>query len=165
MDIALLVLASVLMVLGLIGCFAPVLPGPPLCYLALLCVHFTHKYQFTPGFLITWAVLVVLVIILEYVIPLKATKKFGGSRAGEWGALIGLLVGIVIIPPIGAIGGTVVGALLGELLVNNAEMEKAAKAALGALVGFIFSTALKLAISIAMLIFLIAEVIKQGNMS
>ncbi len=163
MEIFLFIACGVLMVLGLVGCFAPVLPGPPLCYAALLCAHFTERLQFTPTFLVVWGIVVVLVIVLEYIIPIKATKKFGGSKAGEWGAMIGLLVGLFIVPPIGALGGTILGAFIGELLVNNTEVEKAAKAALGALIGFIVSTGLKLIVSVTMLVMLIIKLIDASK--
>lgn len=142
MDILYLVLGIILMLVGLAGCILPFLPGPPLCYLALLIQQLQSTPPYTTKFLLSWAAITVVITALDYVIPLYGTKKFGGTRYGMWGCVIGLLAGLWL-PPFGLIIGPFVGAFVGELL-GNAASGHALRAALGSFVGFLFGTLLKL---------------------
>ena len=118
MDILLIILGAVCLLLGLIGCVAPVIPGVPLAYLGLLLLHWTDRVQFSWQFLTIWAVIVVVIQILDYVIPAWGTKKFGGSKWGVWGSTIGLIVGMFM-GPWGIVLGPFAGAVLGELIYFN----------------------------------------------
>ena len=142
MDVLYLVLGVILMLVGLAGCILPFLPGPPLCYLALLIQQLQSTPPYTAKFLLTWAAITVVVTALDYAIPLYGTKKFGGTRYGMWGCVIGLVAGLWF-PPFGLIVGPFLGAFVGEL-VGNAGSGHALRAALGSFVGFLFGTLLKL---------------------
>jgi|SRR5690606_37876174 uncharacterized protein YqgC (DUF456 family) len=142
MDILWIVLGVLLMLVGLAGCILPFLPGPPLCYLALLIQQLQTDPPFTTRFLLWWAGITVAVVALDYVIPVYGTKRFGGTRYGMWGCVIGLIAGLWM-TPIGLIVGPFLGALIGELL-GNAKAEHALRAAVGSFVGFLFGTLLKL---------------------
>lgn len=85
----------------------------------------------------------IVISVLDYLIPIWGTKKFGGSKAGVMGSTIGLIVGIFF-GPLGIILGPFAGALLGELLVNKTEFKGAMKSATGSFIGFLLSTGLKL---------------------
>lgn len=137
------------MLSGIIGCFLPVLPGPPLAYGALLLLHLTSLYDFTPRFLVIFAVLTVIVTLLDYIIPVIGAKQFNASKYGIWGSVIGLVFGIFILPPFGMIFGPVAGALAGELIAGK-KSEDALKAAFGAFVGFLAGTGLKLILCLVM---------------
>ncbi len=142
MDILLIVLGSAFMLIGLAGCILPVIPGPPLGFVGLLLIHFTHSIQFETNDLLLWAFIAVIVTVADNVLPIWTTKKFGGSKAGVWGSTIGLIIGMFF-APIGIIVGPFLGAVLGEMLNNN--NEKALKAGFGAFMGFVFGVGLKLA--------------------
>ena len=148
-DILLLVLGSVLMILGILGCFLPVIPGPPLSFLGLLSVHYTEYAQFSSKFLLFWLFLAIFVTVIDYFVPVWGNKKFGGSKRGVWGSTIGLVVGIVFFPPIGIILGPFLGALIFELS-NKTEFDKAFKASLGSLFGFLMGVGMKLIASFMM---------------
>ena len=90
-DYILLTLAVVLLLLGIIGCLVPVLPGPPLSFLGLILLHFTKFANFSSTLLITVAVVTIVVTLLDYIVPVWGTKKFGGSKYGTRGATVGLL--------------------------------------------------------------------------
>lgn len=94
MEYVLIVLGIIFMISGILGCVLPVIPGPPLSYIGLLLLHFTEKYQFSPRFLIIWAIITGVVYALDYIIPAWGTKKFGGSKRGILGSIIGLVVGL-----------------------------------------------------------------------
>ena len=47
MDIFLIILGAICLVIGILGCVLPVLPGVPLAYCGLLLLHATDKVQFS----------------------------------------------------------------------------------------------------------------------
>lgn len=145
MDLFLIITAGILLAIGFLGSVLPVLPGIPLSYGGILLLHFTEKYQFGTNFLIFWAVMVVLIQVLDYYIPIWGTKKFGGSKSGVRGSIIGLLAGMFF-GPFGIVFGPFAGALIGELIVQKPTQE-ALKAALGAFIGFIAGTVSKLVVA------------------
>lgn len=157
MDLFLTIIAGILLLTGFLGSILPVLPGIPLSYGGILLLHFTEKYQFDTQFLILWAVIVVVIQILDYYIPIWGTKKFGGSKSGVRGSIAGLLLGMFF-GPLGIILGPFVGALIGELIAKK-PTEKALKAAFGAFIGFIVGTVSKLVVAGMLIYFYIVTII------
>jgi uncharacterized protein len=155
MDIALLILGIILMIIGIIGCLVPVLPGPPLSYLGLLLLHASRFGDFTPTILISLAVVTVVVTILDYIVPVWGTKKFGGSKYGMRGATVGLIIGIFL-GPAGIVIGPLLGAIVGELIFKD-DIKYALKAGFGSLLGFLTGVGLKLAASFVMTYFFVKE--------
>jgi uncharacterized protein YqgC (DUF456 family) len=147
MDILWILLAGLFLIAGIIGCIVPLLPGPPLAYMGFLFVQLKADPPFTLRFMLIWAGIVVAVSLLDYLIPVYGTKKFGGTKYGMWGCMIGLFAGIWL-GPWGIILGPFFGALLGEMI--NSNHTGAFKAALGSFVGFLFSTLLKLIVCVIM---------------
>lgn len=141
MDIILIILGILCLIAGLVGCFLPILPGPPVAYTGLLLLHFTDKVQFTTTELLIWLLIVVIAQILDYFIPMLGSKYSGGSRWGTRGCLAGTLIGLFFMPW-GIILGPFLGAFIGELL-GGQETGQALKSGLGSLLGFLFGTVLK----------------------
>lgn len=142
MDIILTIIGFVLILGGLIGCFAPILPGPPLSFAALILLQFTQKKPFTTTELLVMGIITVTVTVLDYIIPVWGTKKIGGSKQGVWGCTIGLIFGLFLFPPLGIIIGPFLGALIGEIL-HGKNSDMAFKSALGSFIGFLLGTLLK----------------------
>ena len=147
MDWLIIVGGVILILLGIAGCFLPVLPGPPLSYLAVLLLQLKSDPPFSVTFLITWGILAGAITLLDYVIPVYGTKRFGGSRYGIMGSITGLLLGIFFFPPFGIIIGPLIGALLGELYAGQ-KAKNAMRSAMGSFAGFLFGTFLKLIVSL-----------------
>jgi len=160
MDIALLIIAIVFMLGGIAGSLLPILPGPPLCYVGFLLVHFSSFADFSGEFLITWAIVVVILGILEYYIPTWGTKKYGGTKYGQNGATVGTILGIFIPPqPLWLILGPFVGAYIGEMMHNSKDTKKAMRSAWGSFVGFLAGTFVKVVTVIVMAVFFVREVV------
>lgn len=157
-DIILIIIGILFLGIGLIGCILPVLPGPPLTYIGLLMLHFTKEHQFSSDFLILWAVVAVAVTILDNVIPIWGTKKYGGSKKAIWGSMIGLVVGLFLFPPFGIIIGPFAGAVIGELMEGKQTMD-ALRSGFGAFMGFLGGTILKLISSGLMIFYFFKELI------
>jgi uncharacterized protein len=143
MDYVLIVLGALFIIGGILGGVLPVLPGPPLSYIGLLFLHFTEKYQFSTRFLIIWIIVAVVVTLIDYFIPIWGTKRFGGSKRGIWGSIIGLVIGLFFFPPFGIIIGPFVGAVVGELTAGK-DSGAALKSGFGSFLGFLLGTLMKL---------------------
>ncbi|MCH7657279.1 MAG: DUF456 domain-containing protein [Bacteroidetes bacterium] len=145
-DYILVAAGIVFIIAGLLGCILPIIPGPPLSFVGLLFLHFTGFRDFTSDFLLLMGAVAVVVTIIDYIVPVWGTKKFGGSKAGVWGATLGLVVGIFFFPPIGIIIGPLAGAVIAEM-ARGEKFNKSFRAGLGSLVGFLLGTGIKLAAS------------------
>ena len=145
MEILILLLVGILLILGIIGSIIPVIPGPPISYAAILIMHFFTSYEFDSYLLITLASIVVFVTCLDYWLQIEGVKRFGGGKKAINGTIIGFLVAIFVLPPIGILVGPFLGAYLGAKMDDKSE--EALKVAFGAIIGFIGGTTLKLVIS------------------
>ena len=142
MDIVLLVLAFFMMLIGLIGCIVPGLPGTPIAYIGLWIAQATEKIHFSWQFLLIWGIVVVIISVLDYVVPAWGTKHYGGTKWGVWGSTIGVFIGLFF-GAMGVIFGPLVGAVIGEL-ISGKQLNDALKAGWGSFVGILFGTILKL---------------------
>jgi hypothetical protein len=155
-DYILLILGIFLMIIGIIGCLVPVLPGPPISFLGLILLHVTNRFgQFSTTTLIVLAAMTFVVTILDYVVPIWGTKKFGGSKYGTRGATVGLIIGLFL-GPVGIVIGPLIGAIVGELIFKD-DMRYALKAGFGSLLGFLTGIGLKLAASLVMTFYFVKE--------
>jgi uncharacterized protein YqgC (DUF456 family) len=147
MEIALAVVGIFILLLGVIGCFVPVLPGPPLAYISLVLLQLGPEIPFSLNFMLITGAIVVAVTLLDYIVPALGTKKWGGSRFGMLGALIGIVLGLFVFPPFGFLIFPLLGAMAGEIL-NGADTNKALKSAFGTLIGLVFGTVMKLSVTV-----------------
>ena len=154
------------MLLGFIGCLLPILPGPPLSFIGVLILHFTKFAHFSPRVLLFLGLLALIVQVLDYIVPVWGTKKFGGSKYGTWGSVIGLIVGIIVLPVlgltigpfglIGILGGPFLGALIGEKIAGR-DSDTAMRAAFGSFIGFLTGTFMKLVCSSVITVYYVKE--------
>ncbi len=158
MDILLIVLAIVLFIGGILGCVIPALPGPPLAFIAMLLSKWSGYIDLSTTSLIIFGLTTIAVTIIDFWLTPWMTKRFGGSKAGNWGAMIGLVAGLFLPFPIGALLGPFVGAFVGELLFNQSKTSIAFTAALGAFLSFFVGTGLKLLACISMIVYSIFQI-------
>jgi uncharacterized protein len=164
MDYLLLIISILCILIGIIGCILPVIPGIPISYAGLLILHFTPFAEYKIMTLVWLGIMTVLVLILDYVVPVWGTKKFGGSKYGAWGSAIGLVVGMFFIPAIGPFGiitilaGPFFGALIGEKIAGQ-NTHTAMRAAFGSFIGFLAGTFIKIAASLVIAGFFVSEII------
>ena len=142
MDIVLLILAFLCLIIGIIGCIVPGLPGTPIAYAGLWIAQATDRIDFSWQFLLIWGIVVVIISVLDYIVPAWGTKKYGGTKWGVWGSTIGVFIGLFF-GAVGVILGPLVGAIIGELIAGK-ELEAALKAGWGSFIGILFGTILKL---------------------
>lgn len=157
MDWLWITLGIFLMLGGIAGSVLPFLPGPPLCFAALLLQQLKTVPAFSSQFLWIWAGITVVITLLDYYVPIYGTKKFGGTTYGVWGCTIGLIVGLFF-GPWGIILGPFLGAFVGELIAN-ANSKQAWRAALGSFIGFLVGTLIKLVACFVMMYYFIKQTV------
>ena len=146
-DIFLVILGLCLLVGGWVGCILPVMPGPPMSYIALLLLQATRFADFSGKFLLITAAITIVVTIIDFILPVWGTRKWGGSRAGTVGAILGLIVGLFF-PPVGIIVGPFAGAVVCELIAGS-NKDAALKSGFGSFVGFITGAVMKVTVCAA----------------
>lgn len=159
MDIGFLVLAAVLLLLGIIGCVVPMLPGPPLAWAGLLLAFFSSYTEYGLVTLLVTATIAVAVQLLDTFLPALMTKKTNGSKAASRGATIGTIAGLFM-GPFGVILGPFFGALIGELVHNSEDFSKAIKVAWGSFLGFLCGTGIKLITVICFIWLFVLQLVK-----
>lgn len=133
---------------GLVGSVVPGLPGPPVSWVGML-LAFLAKGTDSAGdpmsakLLILWFVVMVAVSVMDYLIPSYFTKATGGSKWASRGTIAGLIVGLLV-PPVGIIVGGLAGAFLFEFYFADKGIWSSFKATIGAFLGFLTGTGVKL---------------------
>jgi len=151
-----IILGIILVLGGIAGSLLPLLPGPPIAYAGLLIQQLRTDKPFTTNFLLTWAAVIVIILILDYLIPIWGTKRFGGTKYGVWGCTLGFLLAFWM-GPWGVILGPFIGAFAGEMIANQ-DSRQAFKAAVGSFVGFLFGSLIKIIACFMMLYYVIKSV-------
>ena len=144
MDIAYEWIGWILIAIGAVGCFLPVLPGPPIAYAALFLALARGDHT-SPGVaaLVVAGAVTAAVLVLDWIVPTLGAKKFNCSRVGMLGCFIGTIVGLFFLP-LGVVLGPFLGALAGELL-SGKPFGRSLKGAFGAFLGYLCGVALKVA--------------------
>jgi uncharacterized protein len=149
MELLWIIIGALLIIFGLIGSFLPVIPGLPFSFVGLLMLQLTPEPPFSMMFFVYWALIVVVVMSLESIIPAAGAKRFGGSREGIIGCLLGALIGLFFFPPFGIVIGPMIGAFAGEIY-SGKQSDQALRAAFGSFVGFFVGTVIKVATALVM---------------
>lgn len=158
-DTLIYLLSIVLLVLGILGTFLPVLPGLVLSLAGLLI--YKHGTDADLSMIYIWAfvILTLLSVVLNYVIPAKTNQKYGGTRWGSIGSVIGMLVGVFLPIPLGFLVGMFAGVFIGEMMHDSKDVQKALRSTKGAFIGFLYGTGFNLAVGIAMLLVVILNML------
>jgi uncharacterized protein len=149
MEIALYVLAVLLILGGLAGTVLPILPGIPMIFGGIWLVAALDGYQHLgAGWLLAIGVLGALGVLVDFVAAALGARRVGASARALWGASIGTVVGMFLGIP-GLLLGPFVGALVGELSAGTSVLRSAHVGA-GTWIGLLAGTLVKLVISFLM---------------
>jgi uncharacterized protein YqgC (DUF456 family) len=150
MDIALYVLAALLMIGGLAGNILPALPGIPMIFGGIWLAAAVDGYQRVgTGWLLAIGALGAFGVAVDFIAGVAGAKRVGASRTALWGATIGTVVGMFF-GLAGLVFGPFVGALAGELASGNSVL-RSTHVGIGTWLGLLFGTLVKLVISLLML--------------
>lgn len=163
MNDTLIPLVSILLLLvGILGTFLPVLPGLLLSLCGLLIYKFGTDSSLSMAYIWIFVFLTLLSIILNYVIPARTNRKYGGTRWGSAGSVIGTILGMFFIPvPFGFLIGMFLGVFVGELLHDAKDKKKAWNSTKGALIGFLYGTGFNFMVGLAMFLVVLIDIFKS----
>jgi len=159
MDITLAILAGILITAGIIGSIIQITPGPWLSYAGLLVLNATAFADFTPVFLIITGSAALTASLSDNLLTALGAKYFGGSKRAVIGAILGIIAGIFIFPPLGMIVLSFLGAMAGELTTGK-EFKTALKASAGTMLGFLLGVMIKITVSCVFAFYYVKEIIK-----
>lgn len=146
MEILLYALGALLLLLGLAGVVLPALPGAPLLVAGAVLVAWADSFTRVGWGTVAAAAVVGLAIwAVDVLAAVLGAKAFGASRWAIVGAGVGLLGGLFLGLP-GILLGPAVGAIVFEY-ARNPDFGRAAKAGLGAFLGFLLGSVVKVALS------------------
>lgn len=142
-------LTLVLMLVGLIGVFVPLLPGTSLILLGAVL----HRFL-VPQASVGWPTLIGLTVLMlvSQAVDLASgavgAKRFGATKWGAYGGIIGAIVGLFFGLP-GLLIGPLLGVFIGELL-GGKQLLSATKSTWGTLLGTTAGMVLKFLIALGM---------------
>lgn len=149
MSIVYLILSGVLIMMGLVGCFIPIIPGPIVAFCGLLCIISTSHAP-TLATLVILGFFTLVVTVLDYVVPAWGAKRFNCSKLGTWGCVIGTFLGLLFVP-FGLLLGPFCGAFIGELIARK-PIKAAVLGGVGAFLGFLSGVLIKVIACVIMLV-------------
>ena len=131
-----------LMVVGVIGAVVPAIPGASLIVAAIVVWGIVHGFGSVSIALPVAVVVLLLSMGVDFLATFWGAKRFGASKWGQIGAVVGLLLGFFGLLPalpfggplVGILFGPLIGAIVGELIYRR-DFVIAVKAGLGIVVG------------------------------
>lgn len=149
MEFTLYLVAATLIVTGLAGAVVPALPGIPLIFGGIWLLAAVDGYRHLGlGWLLAIGIIGAVGMTVDLLAGSLGAKRVGASRQAVWGALLGSIVGLFFGLP-GLLLGPFAGAVLGELSTGNSVL-RSTHVGVGAWLGLIFGTLVKLVASITM---------------
>lgn len=158
-DILLWILIVVMFLLSFVGLIYPIIPSVLVIWVGFLVYQFGINGD-ELGY-IFWTIMVIFTVIL-FVADILANsyfvKKFGGSKWGERGAAVAVIVGSFIIPPFGIIIIPFIAVFIIEV-IQKRTITEAFKASIGSLLGFLGGTLAKVIIQLVMIVLFVINII------
>lgn len=150
--------AIIVMLVGVLGTVVPVLPGIPLIWSTMLLFAIVEKFERVDTRFL-WITLFVMIAAeaADHLGRAWGARRFGASKAGAWGAVIGTIVGLFFLP-LGLILGPFLGVAVAELISGRTTTESI-RAGWGGLIGALGSMAVKLMVAIGLTIAFVVKVL------
>ncbi len=145
-----LIISILLLIIGLIGTIVPMLPGIILIYAGFFVWGLSTGWRdYGLETMIILGAVTIIVLFLDYYAGAVGAKKYGASQAGFWGAIIGGIVGFILLNLPGIILGPFLGAVAGEMWAGKTQRE-AWRAGWGTFVGIVAGNLLRIIVAVMM---------------
>jgi len=149
LDILLWVIAVAMIVIGLAGTVLPVLPGAPLIFGGIALAAWIDGFaRISVWIVLVLGVLAAIAFAVDYLAAVLGARRAGASRLAVLGAAIGAVVGLFA----GLVGVVVlpfVGAVIGEFVAQR-DVWRAGRVGFATWIGLAVGTAVKVAIAFTM---------------
>lgn len=143
-------LVGLLIAVGFVGLFMPILPGIVLIFAGLLLGAWIDGFSLvSENWMIVIGVIALFAWALDFFASYFTVKKAKASKQAMWGTLIGAMLG-VFAGVLGLIIGPIIGAIIGEFIARR-NSQDAARVGLAAGLGFVLALAVKLTLASVML--------------
>jgi len=157
-DILALVFSVILFIIGIIGTILPALPGPIFIYFGVLLYGIMTGFaSLGVFFYIIEAIVLIIIFLSDYFSAAIGTQKFGGNKYTAYGAIIGTILALIFLGPLGIVIGPFLGVIVVEFL-QGTEFKQAIRSGFGALVGILGGMLFKIAAEILMIIYFVIVV-------
>ncbi|HDF0706622.1 TPA: DUF456 domain-containing protein, partial [Staphylococcus aureus] len=133
MTIVLWLLIIAAFMLAFVGLIKPIIPS-----VLVLWVGF-HNQHLSWVFYVSMALLTILILCADFLANKYFVNRFGGSKFGEYAALIGVVIGCFVLPPFGIIIIPFILVFIVEL-IQGYSFERAVKVSIGSIVAFLTSS-------------------------
>jgi uncharacterized protein YqgC (DUF456 family) len=157
-------ITACLLIAGFVGCILPFVPG----HLLLLMAALGHRLMLgAEGSGLSWwslgflALMAIISQVLETMSGAAGAKRFGSTRWGVIGALVGGVLGMFFMP-IGLLAGPLLGAIVCELAFAREQMVVALRSGVGSLVGTVAGMGIKLIFGMVMILWFFLDVFLIG---
>nr|WP_027481484.1 DUF456 family protein [Deinococcus pimensis] len=138
-----------LWIVGLVGTFVPVVPATFVIFAGALLAGYLEGFSaLSWPWLVGLGLVAVAASLVDNLAGGWGARKFGGSKAAMWGAILGGLAGLFI--PFGLLVGPFAGALLAEVVFVRRALPDAVRSAFGTLVGLLTGIAAKFVLHVLM---------------
>ncbi len=148
-DTVLLIVFGALLLPGIAGAVMPVLPSTPYMFIVALIYGFVVGFSALTGTeLAILAALALVSLLIDYLSGVLGAK-YGGAAARSLGVgMLGLIMGLILFPPLGGIIGLFIGIFIAEYYRHN-NQERAVRAATSGLIGSLVGIGINLLIAVA----------------
>ncbi len=150
MEILLYVLGAAALVAGVAGVVLPAIPGSVLLVVGAVLVGWAEDFTRVSGWTVALCGAIGAAIwVVDLAAGILGARAFGASRWAIVGAGLGLVVGMFLGLP-GIVLGPAVGAIVLEY-ARNPSFERALRAGVGAFVGFVLGSAVKVSLAFVLI--------------
>ncbi|MFA1821845.1 DUF456 domain-containing protein [Virgibacillus oceani] len=152
LDILIWLIIIILFILSFAGVIFPIIPSVLVIWVGFLLYHFVlNPEELNYFFWIAMVVFTVILILADIIANSFFVKKYGGSKMGERGAAVAVIIGSFIMPPFGILIVPFVVVLLIEMMQRRT-LNEALRASIGSLIGFLSGTFAKVVLQFVMIV-------------
>lgn len=151
------VLIIISFVIAFIGLIKPVIPSVLFVWIGFLIYDLgINNGTLSWIFWIAMILLTAFIFISDLMMNRFFVQRFGGSKQGEWAALVGVIIGSFVIPPFGVIVVPFILVFVVEV-IQKQDIPFALKASVGSLVAFFSSVFAQGLVMLLMIIWFVID--------